>query len=504
MIFETLISGASLFFTPSAILLTAAGCLAGLLIGILPGLGPLMGIILMLPVAFYLSPIPAMGMLVAIFVGGSCGGAVSAILLRIPGTPLSAATLLDGYPMAQKGRTGEAIGLAISASSLGGTFGGLILLFFAPLLAALALNFTPPEYFMLAILGLLSIAVISRESTIKGLLCGAIGLMISTIGTDSFSQAYRFTFDYHNLLNGFHIVSVVIGLFALSEMFEQILAGKLSTKPNVQNVKVSFGSFRMTVRHKVNLLRSSAIGSFFGALPGAGGVVSSYTAYAIAKARAKPDEKYGEGAEGGVVATESANNACCGATLIPTLSLGIPGDASSAVLMGALFLLGFFPGPELFEQNLDIAGGIIIAYLAANIFLFFLGILLTPVFVSVLKMKKQFLIPLVLLLSAVGTYALQSSTFDLWVMLGFGIVGYILRKFGYPLAPIVIGMILGPIAESNYRRALLISDTGHWIFVERPISAFILLVCVVLILAFLPWKQFKSHFKGFKLGMQKR
>lgn len=489
MLGELITSGAGLFLTPEAIALTALGCLAGLIIGVLPGLGPLMGIILMLPVAFYLPPVPAMGMLVAIFVGGSCGGAVTAILLRIPGTPIAAATLLDGHPMATGGRAGDAIGLAVSASAMGGVFGGLILLVFSPLLAAAALRFAPPEYFALALLGLLSIAVVSRESTIKGLLTGGLGLMIATMGTDSFSQAYRFTFDNYNLLNGFHIVAVVVGLFALSEMFMQIQAGGLSAKPDVQNVRVSFASARMALRHGVNLLRSSTIGTFFGALPGAGGVIASFTSYAVAKARARPEENYGHGAEGGVVATEAANNACCGGTLIPTLSLGIPGDASSAVLMGALFLLGFFPGPELFEQNADVAGGIIFAYLAANVFLLFLGILLTPVFVSVLKVRKQFLVPLVLLLSAVGVYALQSSTFDLWVMLGFGILGYALRRFDYPLAPIVIGMILGPIAEASYRRSLLISDTGHWIFFERPISAVILALCVVLVLAFLPWKR---------------
>lgn len=489
MLGDLITSGAGLFFTPEAILLTAAGCLAGLAIGLLPGLGPLMGIILMLPVAFYLPPVAAMGMLVAIFVGGSCGGAITAILLRIPGTPIAAATLLDGHPMAAKGRAGDAIGLAVAASAIGGIVAGLILLVFSPLLAAVALRFAPPEYFALAMLGLLSIAVVSREATIKGLLTGGLGLLLSTMGTDSFSQAYRFTFDNYNLLNGFHIVPVVVGLFALSEMFMQIQAGGLGNKPDVQNVRVSLRSVRMALGHRVNLLRSSGIGTFFGALPGAGGVIASFTAYAVAKARSRPEEGYGSGAEGGVVATESANNACCGGTLIPTLSLGIPGDASSAVLMGALFLLGFFPGPELFEQNVGVAGGIIFAYLAANVFLLFLGIFLTPLFVSVLKIRKRYLIPLVLLLSAVGVFALQSSTFDLWVMLGFGVLGYVLRTYDYPLAPIVIGLVLGPIAEASYRRSLLISDNGHWIFVERPISLAILVACVLLILAFLPWRR---------------
>jgi len=489
MLSEIITSGAAQFLSPVVIGLTAIGCLFGLIVGAMPGMGPLMGIILMVPVAFSLPPVAAMGMLVAIFVGGSSGGAISAILLRIPGTPLAAATLLDGYPMAKNGRAGDAIGIAVSASALGGLFGGIVLLFLSPLLAATALKFAPPEYFALAVLGLLTIAVVSTEATTKGLLAGCLGLLLSTIGTDSFSHENRFTFDNYQLLSGFHIVPVVVGLFALSEMFLQVLDGKLTAKPLVQNIKVGFGSIRLTLRHKVNLLRSSTIGTFFGALPGAGGVISSFTAYAIAKSRSRPDEDYGNGAEGGVVATESANNATCGGTLIPTMSLGIPGDASSAVLMGAMFLLGFFPGPELFEQHPDFVGGVIYAYLAANVFLLVFGIVLTPLFVSVLKIRKFFLIPLVLLLSAVGVFSIQSSVFDLWVMLGFGVLGYTLRYFDFPLAPIVIGLILGPIAESSYRRALLISDHGHWIFVERPISAAILMACVAIVLLFLPWRR---------------
>ncbi|MCV6601545.1 MAG: tripartite tricarboxylate transporter permease, partial [Cohaesibacter sp.] len=303
-----------------------------------------MGLILMLPVAFYLPPVTAMGMLIAIFVGGSCGGAVSAILLRIPGTPLAAATLLDGYPMARNGRAGDAIGLAISASAVGGVLGGLVLIFFAPLLAELALKFAPPEYFALAITGLISIAVVSHEGMIKGFITGTLGLLLATVGTDPFSNAYRFTFDNHNLLSGFHIVAVVVGLFALSEMVMQIELGQLTKRPNVQKISVSLRSLGLLLRHRINLVRSSMIGTFFGSLPGAGGVISAFTAYAVAKSRPLDEKEiYGQGAEGGVVATESANNACCGGAMIPTLALAVPGDASTAVLMGALLLLGFQP-----------------------------------------------------------------------------------------------------------------------------------------------------------------
>jgi putative tricarboxylic transport membrane protein len=497
VIFETLTSGMALFFTFDAILLTAAGCFLGLIIGVLPGLGPLMGIILLTPLALYLPPVAGMGLLIAIFVGGSCGGAVSAILLRIPGTPLAAATLFDGYPMAQRGKAAEAIGIAISASALGGLFGGFCLIFFSPLLAAVALKFGPPEYFGLTLLGLVSIAVVSSEATTKGLMVGIVGLLVSTIGMDQFASAYRFTFGFSQMLGGFHIVAMVVGLFALSEMFMQIEAGGLDAKSNVKAVRASWRAVITTARRWFNLLRSSVIGTFFGALPGAGGVIAAFASYAVAKSSSRQPETFGTGNPDGVVATEAANNACCGGTLIPTLALAIPGDASSAVLMGALILVGFFPGPELFENNIDIVGGIFLAYVSANIFLFVLGIIFTPVFALVLRLKKKHLIPIVTLLSVIGVFAIQGSTFDLWIMLGFGVVGYVLRKFEYPLAPLVIGAVLGPICESNFRRSLVISADDYSIFIEQPISAAILAVCAVaIVLTCLPTKRLRFLKRG--------
>jgi putative tricarboxylic transport membrane protein len=478
---DSLAAGVSLLLTPLTIGLTLAGVMFGLLVGALPGLGPLMGIILLLPVAIGMPPVAAMGFLIAIFIGGSCGGSISAILLRIPGTPLAAATLFDGYPMAEKGRASDAIGIAISASALGGLFGGVVLILFAPLLARFASGFAPPEYTMLAVTGLTAIAVISEGSMLKGLITGCLGLLLATIGTDEFSTGYRFTFGYYEMLNGFHIVAVVVGLFAISEMAFQVMKPALTEKPDIKVVRPGFGSVWLTLSHWKNLLRSSAIGAFFGSLPGAGGVISSFTAYAAAKAASKPEEGYGEGAEGGVVATESANNATVGGTLVPSLALGIPGDASSAMLIGALLILGFFPGPTLFDQQPEIVGGIFLVYLVSNVFLFVIGILATPVFVYILRVPKAYLIPTVLLLCAIGTFALQASVFDLWVMLGFGLIGILLRAARYPLAPIVIGFILGPLLENNLRRALLISHDGYWIFLDRPVSAVLIVINVLLI-----------------------
>jgi len=482
MAIESFLSGFELFLNPLSIGLTFLGILIGLLVGALPGLGPLMGIILLLPAAIAMPPIAAMGFLIAIFVGGSCGGSISAILLRIPGTPLAAATLFDGYPMAQKGRASDAIGIAISASALGGLFGGIVLIYAAPTLADFASNFAPPEFTALAITGLIAIAVIADGSIIKGLISGCFGLLIATIGTDDFSTGYRFTFDTHHLLNGFHIVAVVVGLFAVSEMAHQIMSKDLLKVPEIKIVRPGFGSVLLTLRHWVNLLRSSTIGAFFGALPGAGGVISSFTSYAVAKGFSKPEERYGEGAEGGIVATESANNATVGGTLVPTLALGIPGDASSAMLLGALLILGFVPGPTMFAEHPQIVSGIFLAYLASNIFLLIAGILATPLFVYVLRIPKSYLIPIVLLLCSIGTFALQASVFDLFVMLGFGLIGILFRAASYPLSPIVIGIILGPLLENNLRRSLLISQDGYWIFWDRPVSAILLFVNVLLVL----------------------
>ena len=480
MLFDSLKAGIALF-SPFAVVFTLLGVIFGLTIGALPGLGPLMGIILMMPLAVTQPPVAAMGFLIAIFVGGSCGGAVPAILLRIPGTPIAAATLLDGHPMAQKGHAANAVGLAVSSSALGGLAGGVILVLFAPLLAGFARNFAPPEYTSLAITGLIAISVVSRGSLLKGLLSGCFGLLTAAVGTDAFSTGFRFTFGSYHLLNGFHIVPIVVGLFAISEATFQIAGRDLTVKPNITVFRVSFRSILMTLRHWVTLLRSAGIGAFFGSLPGAGGDIASFTAYAVSKALAKPEEGYGGGAEGGVVTTEAANNATVGGTLVPTLALGIPGDASSAVLLGALLILGFVPGPGLFEFNQDIVGGIFLVYLASNVMLLVVGIFAAPLFVYVMRVRKAFLIPTILLMCAVGTYALQASVFDLWVMLGFGLIGIIFRAAEFPLAPIVIGRILGPILENNLRRSLLLSDHGIMIFLQRPVSAVLLAVNILLL-----------------------
>jgi len=489
---DLLYGGIALALSFKSVLLVLIGTVLGVIIGAIPGLGPLMGIILLLPVVISLTPVEGVGLLMAIFVGGSCGGAISAILLGIPGTPLAAATLLDGHPMAKKGKHSEAIGLAFTSSALGGLIAGVFLIFFTPMIAHFANKFAPPEYAALAILGLVSIAVVSKESTLKGIVAGLLGLLLATIGTDDLTDGTRFTFDSFHLLGGFHIVSICFGLFAISEVAIQLASTAARVRLDFKFNNVQFKSLVTITKHLPNLIRSSIVGAFIGALPGTGGVTSAFTAYSISKGRAKPNEKYGEGEPGGIVATESANNATCGGVMIPTLSLGIPGDASSAILMSVLLILGFFPGPQLFNSSPEIVSGIFYVYILSNIFLLAVGIFLAPLFASILRLREARLFPIVLLSCAVGTFAVQYSVFDLWAMLGFGVLGTLMRAANFPLAPVVIGVVLGPIAELNIRKSLLLSDTGFFIFIQRPISLCIIVIAVLI----LGWLTLDKHRKA--------
>jgi len=473
--------GIDTFLNFHAIAFSALGVFLGIIIGVLPGIGPLLGVILMIPVIIHIPPVTGIGLLIGVFVGGSCGGAISAVLLRIPGTPIAAATLLDGYPLAQKGKSSLATGLAVVSSSLGGLIGGIFLIFTSPLLARVALKFGPPEYFALAITGLVAMSVVARESTIKGLLSACVGLLVAAIGTDPFTGYDRFTFGIPNLMGGIRLVALLVGLFAVSEMFIQMEKGGLNLKPRIKVFRPSFEAVPIVLRDFLNLLRSSVIGTFIGAIPGTGGVASSFVSYAMAKAGSKRPEEFGTGKPEGIIASEAANNACCGGALIPTMALGIPGEPITAVLLGALITLGLLPGPRLFRDSPNIVGGVFFAYVTSNVFLFFIGLLFIPLFVAILKIRKNRLIPVILLLSIVGTYAVQASLFDVWSMWIFGLVGYLLRKLRFPLAPLVIARVLGPILEPAFRRSLIMTDGSFMIFVQRPITLAILVFDVVLL-----------------------
>jgi putative tricarboxylic transport membrane protein len=498
---EFLLRGLESFLVPSTLLFTSFGVFAGIIIGVLPGLGPLLGLTLLTPMSMGMDPFAGMGLLLGVFVGGTCGGAISAILLRIPGTPIAAATLLDGYPMAQKGQAPLAVGLAISASAVGGMIGGVFLIFLSPALALVARQFGPPEFFALAVTGIVMIAIVSRGTTVKGFMVGLLGLLIGTMGMDPYITFMRFTFGLNHLTGGIKIVPLVVGVFAISEMFRQIEVGGLDLNPGIKAFRAPFfQSLKVVLKRWGNVLRSSATGSVVGAIPGTGTVIAAFLSYSFARGTSKHPEEYGTGTPDGVIATESSNNACVGGALVPTMALGIPGEPSSALLLAALLLLGFHPGPRLFSESPEMVGGIFLAYLFANFGLLIIGLLLTPFFVSILNLKKKYMVPGILLLSVIGVFGMENNVSDLWTMLVFGFVGYMLTRYDFPLAPIIIAFILGPIIESSFRRSLIMSASDYSIFFTRPVGTSILAInAILLVLTMLPTgtvKRIKRKFFG--------
>ena len=446
------------------------GLVLGIVIGVLPGLGPLLGVTLAIPFTFHMDPVSSIALLIGFYQGGSYGGAVTATVLGIPGTPIAAATLLDAHPMALAGRSSEAVTLATIASWVGGLVGGAVLLLIAPALARIAVRFGPAETFALAVLGLTAIASLSQGSTIKGLLSGLFGLMFASIGSDPFTGIARFNFGRTELSGGLTFVALLVGLFAISEVLTQIERPIRSWQAS-DRIGVAFGVFKTLYTRFFSYLRASTIGVAIGIIPAVGGVTSAFLAYKLARDFSKQPERFGHGAPEGVIASEAANSATTGGALIPMLALGIPGDPIVAVMMGGLLIHGVTPGPMLFFTNVEILNGIFATFLVGAFLLLPLGLLLLPVFVRVLRVPHDYLLSGVLLLAIFGTYAVQRQTLDLWIMWVFGVIGYAMRKTGFPLAPLVIGFVLGPIVEVNLRRTATLADSdllGY--FFGRPIA----------------------------------
>jgi len=457
------------------------GVILGTIIGALPGCGPMMGVTLTIPFTFYLDPVSSLALLIGIYQGGSFGGAISAALVGIQGTPIAAATLLDAYPMSQSGRASEAITLATVASWFGGCFGGIVLLVAAPSLASFALSFGPAERLGLALIGLTAIASLSAGSTVKGLMSGALGLMLATVGSDPFTGMNRFDFGISELTGGLTFVSLLVGLFAISEMLIQ-LESTTPTARVTEKIRFSTKCLWTLISDWGNYLRSSLIGVLVGVVPGVGGVSSAFLSYNISKDLSPDKDQYGKGAPGGVVATEAANSATTGGALLPMLSLGIPGDPIVAVMMGGLLIHGVTPGPAFMLTNAPMLNGILGVFLIGAFLLLPIGWLLLPVFVRILSIPKSFLTTLILALCIFGTYATNHELFDIWLLWIFGFLGYAMRKGGVPLSPLVIGFVLGPIVEESLRRLATISGNNFWGFlIGRPIA----LTCFVLIVAML-------------------
>lgn len=469
------------FLVLSALIYLAVGVAVGILGGAIPGISPSMTIALLLPSSLYLSMTDAMALLLGAYQGAMFGGSISAILINTPGTAAGAATVLDGYPMTKKGEAGRALRMALYASCSGGLIGCVILLAGAQALAKVTLRFGPPEYFALMIMSLVLIAGISGKSLLKGLLAAGIGLAASTVGTEIIYGAKRFTFGNIYLSDGFSSLSLFIGLFAFSGVLTALLSSRkeLDRKPD----KIEKGNdklrFAEVWEQNFNILISGVIGALIGILPGIGGSTASFLAYAEARRRAKNPEEFGEGCLAGVAAPEAANNAVCGGALIPMLTLGIPGDVVTAILIGALISHGVKPGPLMFVENISEVYMVYIGLALAIIMLLIVGTLGVPLFSKIVTVRRSILFPLILVICVIGTYANRSNFFDCIVMVGFGVIGYLLKQGKFPLSPMVIAFVIGGSLESSLRQSLILSGGSIAIFFTRPISAVVLLVSLI-------------------------
>jgi putative tricarboxylic transport membrane protein len=461
-----------------------AGVVSGILIGALPGLTAAMAIAVLLPLTFTMEPLVALGMMAGIYNGVMYGSAIPAVLLRIPGTPAAIATVFDGYPMARKGHAGAALQVAVASSAVGGMASGLALMLLTPPLSLITLAFGPPEVFWVAVLGLTSVAMLVGDDPLKGLISMAIGLLLATVGIDQVTGHERFTFGSVHLLHGFHIVVVLIGLYALPPaiaMAEEAARGALqAVLPNVEKPPHNIFS---TLRYWAVWVRSSLIGIIVGIIPGAGGNVAAFLAYSETKRYAKDPESFGKGNPAGVAAAESANNADNAASLIPALTFGIPGSVVAALILGGLLIHGLQPGPQLFRDAPDVVYGFMLQmFLTAAMLPIFGGLIATRLFAQALRLPRSLLMPIIIAFTVIGCYLIQNSIFDVYLMLGFGVLGYFMEKLKIPLAPATLGVILGTMAEWNFRLSLILSRDNYAIFFTRPISQVLIVLCLAILL----------------------
>ncbi|QEN06744.1 C4-dicarboxylate ABC transporter permease [Oceanispirochaeta crateris] len=458
---EYLIQGLIYVFTPIHFLSLFLGVTGGVIVGAIPGLTGSVGIILALPFIYKMDPGASLIMLSGMFCGSIYGGSISAILISTPGTPSAAATVLDGYPLAMKGEAGKAISVATIASCSGGIISTICLVLIAPQLAKFALRFGPVEYFALMIFGLTIIGSVSGSSLTKGILSGLLGLAISIVGIDPTYGIQRYTFGSIKLLSGFPMLPVLIGLFAISQILTELVD---VNKPKItfdQKIKGSVLSLKELKNLFKVIIPSSFLGTFIGIIPGTGGAIASFLAYNEARRFSKTPNEFGKGHLHGIAAPEAANNGTTGGAMVPLLTLGVPGDAVTSVMLGAMMLIGVQPGPLLFKESPQIVNNLFIGLMFAQILLLIIGLAGIRVFPRILKIKKSILFPVILILCFIGSYTLGNSSYNLIVALVFGIIGFFLKKNGYATAPVILGVILGPIAERELCRALTISH-GNW------------------------------------------
>lgn len=477
---------------PMSILLMVAGVGVGIVFGSIPGLSAAMAVALFLPVTFAMPSHEAFILLISLYIGGISGGLISAILINIPGTPSSIATCFDGSPMAKNGQAAKALGIGVVFSFLGGLISFLILMFVAPSLAKVTLKFSAIEYFGVCLFALTMIAALAGNNMVKGLLAGCLGLIISFVGMAPIDGTKRFTFGIRELNSGFDILPTLIGIFAVAEVLsvaEQVTKMSKATQIK-QDFKIKGFGFSMKefLEQKWNALRSALIGTGIGILPGIGGSTAGILSYVAAQKSSKHPEKFGTGIMDGIVASETANNAVIGGALIPLLTLGIPGDGVTAMLLGAFVIHGLTPGPLLFTNSPDLVYTIFVACIVANVIMMALELLGMRVFVRLLNIPKHILLPIVLVLSTVGAFATNNRIFDAQAIVFFGILGYLMGKFKLPSAPFILSFILGSLLETNLRRGMMLTKNNFGAFFTHPIAA----VFIVLAVAFVAWTVFKQ------------
>lgn len=475
-----LMMGFSVIFTPANLYFCFLGSVVGTLVGVLPGIGPLAALALLLPVTFQLSPVAGLGMLAAIFYGAMYGGSTTSILVNIPGEAASVVTCIDGHEMAKQGRAGAALGMAAIASFIAGTLSLVALTFFSPILASFAIRFGPPENFGLMLLGLVCTLYMITGSKIKGVLLLAAGFLAATVGMDVVNGRDRFTLGYVNLSGGIEILSVVIGLYGVAEILvncETITKNKMLAE-RIRGLWPTFADWRASWKP---MMRGSILGFLFGLVPGGGPVTASFMSYTLERRIAKDPGRFGKGAIEGVAGPEAANNAAVSGGMIPLLALGIPGNAVTALLLGALVIQGVQPGPMFIIQRPDLFWGVVASMYVGNVFLLLLNLPLVGLWVQFLRVPYRVLFPLILLLSIVGTYSANKNVFDLWVMIGFGVVGYLLRKLQYDFSPFLIAFVLAPMLEQSLRQSLVMSPDGMLIFMQRPMAAGLVVASAVLV-----------------------
>ena len=479
-------AGASVLLDPVTLGLMGIGTLAGLLAGAIPGFTIAMGVILTLPFTFGMSPIQGLATMMGVFVGGFSGGLMSCMLTGIPGTPSSVATTFDGFPMVRLGKPGLALGLGLWSSFFGGMISAIILVALAPQLAFLGLEFGPWDYFSLIVFALTITVSLSGDNMIKGLIAGLLGLFAACVGEDEINGVARFAFGSDHIRQGFAFLPVLIGLFAFSQLLSDVEDSAKAKAPLMKNsaeaIRVEHRKAIATVlMNWINLIRSSFIGIFTGILPAAGGSISNILAYDQAKKASNNRNEFGKGAVNGIIAPEAANNATAGGALIMMMALGIPGDIVTAIMIGALMIHNIIPGPSFIQDEPLLAYGVFIAFFAAHFFMVGLQAFALRLFLLVTRIPMYILASVILAYCAIGVFALHNITFDIWVMFGFGVIGYFMRKLGFPLAPMILGVVLGKLAELNIARAIGISD-DYSLFVTRPWSLFFLIMAIVSVL----------------------